>query len=153
MAGHVSDDEQGALVGEFDGAVPVAADVDPAVGGDVGHVDAQAGQFQRLFGDRQQRVLEACGERAFGLQHALLEEDGPLAVAQGEFDVVLCGQVLEEAVHLDGCAVGVRLGLGDDPQVPDSAPGGDPERLVDGLPSLSSRSTAALSWWRSSGTT
>lgn len=134
MADHVPHDEEGALVGEFDGAVPVASDVHSAVGGHVGHIDAQAGELQGLFGDRQQGVLEPGGERAFGLEHAALDEDGALALAQGEFGVALRGEVLEETVHLDRGAVGVRLGLRDEPQVPHSVAGRDPERLVDGLP-------------------
>ncbi len=80
-------------------------------------------------------MLEPGGEGAFGRQRLLLRQGGPFAFEELLLGPLHGGEVLEEAVDLDRGAVGVRLGLRDDPQVPDLSPGGgDAEGVVDGPP-------------------
>ena len=77
----------------------------------------------------------ACWSRAArvrsALQHAVLGQDLLLALDEGQFGAALCGEVLDEAVHLDGSALGVRHDLGDHPQMADLVGGPDPERDVE----------------------
>nr|WP_328484816.1 MULTISPECIES: hypothetical protein [unclassified Streptomyces] len=134
MPGRVAHHEQGVAVGQFDGAEPVAADAEARLRGQVGDVDAQPGQLYGLLRQRQQRFLQPGGHQALGLEHTVLGEHRPLARNEGEFGAALRGEVLHEAVHLDGRAPGVGHRLGDHPQMPEALPGDDPERHVTGPP-------------------
>ncbi len=133
MPCHIADDEQCAAVREFDRAVPVAAEVEAFLEGPVGDVDIEAGQVQHLLRQRQQAVLETGGEVAFGGQETVLDERALAVVQQLLLGILGSGQVLKETVDLDRMTVHVRLGFGDDPNVPDPAVvGTDAEGMVDG---------------------
>jgi hypothetical protein len=94
VARHVADHEQRVPVGQFDGAEPVAADMDLRLRGQAGDFDAQSRQPHGCLRQRQQRVLEPGGRRPFGVQDPALQQDGPLALHQREFGAALRGEVL-----------------------------------------------------------
>jgi len=131
VSGDVADHEEGVPVGQFDGAEPVTADVGARLGGQIGDFDAQPRQAHRAGGQGEQGVLQPAGQCPLGAQHVVLAQDGPLALDEGELRAALRGEVLYDAVHLDGPADGVRHGLGDGPQMPQPVRRPDAERDVE----------------------
>jgi len=132
VAGHVADDDGGAVGVDLNDVVPVAADVGALGPGQVAHRVPGAGQVGQ--GRGQQRLLKVCGERPLGLvEQSSLERLGgqpgegdqgralvvvelaglPVADHQGTEDLAGSGQ-REEGPRLSA-ATGdrsVRVGLG-----------------------------------------
>ncbi|WTG53360.1 hypothetical protein OH779_34870 [Actinacidiphila glaucinigra] len=131
MAGDVADREHHGAVGERDRGEPVAADLDRALGRQVRDVGADAAQLEGFLGDGQQRALQPPRQDVLGVQRPLLRAERAVGLVEGDLAVAQVGQVLEEAVHHHGRALGVGDGLGDHPQVAGAVGGADTEGRVD----------------------
>jgi hypothetical protein len=66
VAGHISDGEHHPVIGQGLCEVPVAADLDRALGRQVGHGGVQPGQLERLGRDGLDHALQLAGQAMLG---------------------------------------------------------------------------------------